>query len=99
MIIEKNLTFRSTINMATVEKIKEELKSAKNEYNRCVEKLDRLEGLRGGEIEKYVGEREKLEKKEDKLEKEKEFWRGQVRKLQNALVGFSEKIGKRTNCV
>ncbi|KAG9284723.1 hypothetical protein G9A89_003026, partial [Geosiphon pyriformis] len=81
--------------MASVEDIKQALKKAESEYDRCVEKLDRLSELKkklrgkkwtdSDEKEAWIEEKEELEDAND-LKVEKDEWKVQVQRFQNALL-------------
>ena len=83
--------------MATKEEIKQELKDAKAEYGKVVEKLNdweekwsgRLDDLKRKKVkEDYEGEMDELKEKEKSLEAEKKRWGDQVEEWGKALRGF-----------
>ncbi len=83
--------------MATYKGIEQELKDAKAEYGKVVEKLNdweekwsgRLDDLKRKKVkEDYEGEMDELKEKEKSLEAEKKRWGDQVEEWGKALRGF-----------
>ena len=69
--------------------VDEQLKLANNAYNRCVQKLDRLDALKTGEVESWKGEKKDLEEKEEELEAEKKRWEADIHELNRKIPAAS----------
>ncbi len=81
--------------MNTIEVIKKELEDAKREYNRYVEKSERLIQLKKKLVaEEYAGEIKDLEGREKELKNIIEYQRSQRKKLRDFLMQMTiEKRG------
>ena len=68
---------------------KRNLKKAKYEYDRYVQKLKRLVKLKKRMSEEYVEEKNELEEDQQELKESKHRWEKQIENLQNKLLGLS----------